>query len=559
MLGPVASRCVPRLYGANVELLYKQIGSTTTADLLSRLGFVAHPNAGLVHWLPPGLAILNRVELVVRKHMDNTNFEEVSLLLLSHNELWKRLGRWQLLLELFKLSGDEYLVVPTAEEDITDYVAQSITSYKQLPLRYYQINQKFRNELRPRGGLLRGKAFMMKDAYSFDADEANAMTTYEQVVELYHRIFQELKVPYVVANADSGDIGGNLSHEWHIPHSLGEDTVFTCDNCGHTSNVEKTLSYPEEATDVEDVAVHYFGTKDKSTVVCAYYPAARKLDANLVKLEVPDIDVSWTDQNDIIAHFTAEEGLLLRKVVRMMDLRLTLRSNFPDFPFPFVNRANITMLADIPIVLAEAGEICGQCEDGLLEQSKAIEIGHTFYLGTKYLEPMNCSVDIPDASGKSIRKPLHMGCYGIGLLRIIAAVAEINRDDQGLRWPAALAPWSLTVVEAGKDSSVYADFYNDLDEAGVNYRIDNRAKVGIGRKINDSNMMGIPLVAILGKHYPTIEVEVRGKRLSQSWQDVYATGEFDWEVTCDDQGNDTKHMVHKRGFAKVVAALLDDM
>lgn len=557
MLG--ASRCVPRLYGANVELLYKLVGATTTADLLSRLGFVAHPKAGLVHWLPPGLAILNRVELIVRKNMDNTQFEEVSLLLLSHNELWKRLGRWQLLLELFKLSGDEYLVVPTAEEDITDYVALLITSYKQLPLRYYQINQKFRNELRPRGGLLRGKAFMMKDAYSFDASEENAMKTYDQVVELYHRIFKELKVPYVVANADLGDIGGNLSHEWHISHSTGEDTVFTCDSCGHTSNIEKTTSYPEEATDVNDVAVHYFGTTDKQTVVCAYYPASRKLDANLVKLEVPDIDLNWTDQDAIVAHFTAEEGLLSRKVVRMMDLRLTLRSNFPDFPFPFVNRINITMLTDVPIVSAEAGEICGQCEDGILQASKAIEIGHTFYLGTKYLEPMGCEIDIPDSTGKSVRQPLYMGCYGIGLLRIIAAVAEINRDEHGLRWPAALAPWSLTVVEAGKDSSAYADFYKDLDEAGINYRIDNRAKVGIGRKINDSNMMGIPLVAILGKHYPTVEVEVRGKRLLELWQDVYASGEFDWDVTYDDNGKDTKHMVHKRGFAKVVAALLHDM
>lgn len=555
MISNIARKTVPKLYCANVELVHKNL--IPTHELLAKLGYVSHPKAGLVNWLPPGLQVLRKLESIVRTRMDEARFEEVALLLVSHHDIWRKLGRYGQLGELFKLEGGEYLLVPTAEEEITDYVRQNITTYKQLPLKYYQVNTKFRNEKRPRGGLLRGKEFIMKDAYTFDATEENAMQTYDGVVEAYHKIFADLKVPYIVANADLGDIGGSMSHEWHIADESGEDTVFKCDECGHTSNIEKTASFPEEATDVQDVSVQYFGTTDRKTVVCAYYPSSRKIDPNMVKVEVPDIDTKWTNQDEIVHHFTQEEGLLSRKVVRIMDARLSLRSNFPDFPFPFVNRINISMLTDVPIVAAEDGEICGECEDGHIHSRKAIEIGHTFYLGTKYSKPLECEVDIPDESGKITRSPLYMGCFGIGISRIIAAVAEINRDESGLRWPAPLAPWQLSVVEAGKGD--YAGFYPDLEMAGIEYRIDDRPKIGIGKKINDSNLMGIPLVAILGRHYPTIELEVRGKRHLENWKEAYQSGEFDWEVEYDDAGNDVKHFVHKRGFDKVVQVLLKDM
>lgn len=543
-------RAVPRLYCANIELLYKQIGSTNTTDLLSRLGYVAYPKAGLVHWLSPGLSVLKNLEKVVCNRINQADFEEVSLLLISHNQLWKKLGRWGNLGEMFKLEGGEFLLVPTAEEEITEYVRQNVTSYKQLPLRYYQVNAKFRNEKRPRGGLLRGKEFVMKDAYSFDATEAEAMAAYNRVIKLYHDIFTDLKVPYVVANADSGDIGGNLSHEWHIAHESGEDTVFTCDDCGHTSNIEKTVSYPEEPEDTANVAVQYYATIDKGTVVCVYYPANRKLDTNLVKAEIPDVNTTWTNTEEIVSHFSSDgPEAINRKVVRIMDLRLTLNSNFPDFPFPFVSRANITTLTDISTVSAVEGEICGQCEEGTIHSTKAIEIGHTFYLGTKYSEPMECTVEVPDANGATHRQPLYMGCYGIGLSRIIATIAEINRDEQGLRWPVVLAPWQLTVVEAGKQD--YTQLYERLDAAGIDYRVDKRS-FGVGRKIKDLNLMGIPLVAIVGKNWPQVDVEVRGKFVTQTWKSKQ-DATMDWVET------DGKHQIGVESAGSAIAALLEDM
>ncbi|KAI5968814.1 PRS, partial [Candida margitis] len=491
---------VPKLYG-NQLAKFRSGPDVPTSELLSRVGIVSYPRSGLVNWSKTGLLIQNKVSDIIRKHMDDAQFEELSLSLLSYKSGWIKTGRWEQP-EIFRLQNrkraPDFLIVPTCEEDITQYVKQALESYKQLPFKFYQVKEKFRDEKRPRGGLLRGKEFLMKDGYSFDVDEAKALETYESVVGAYHKIFGELGVPYVKAQADSGEIGGDMSHEWHYLNPSGEDAVFSCDSCGHSSNQEKTVAYPseegEEGTAGGDVSVRYFITSDKSTLVCAYYPSGRTLEPKFVRVEIPDMELNLTEE-EVFAEF-AQVDELSKRVVRVMDSRLNSRSNFPDFPINFHNRSMITTLTDVPIVLAEAGEVCGECERGILREHKAIEVGHTFYLGDKYSKPLGLTVDVPE-NGQVVNKPVMMGCYGIGVSRIVAAIAEISRDQDGLRWPRSIAPWEVTVVEATKN----ADFDGAYSKMSFDYKLDDRDEP-LGLKIKQSNMVGIPIVVILGKRFP---------------------------------------------------------
>ena len=217
---------VPKLYLNNVELSGNDLTGIPTHELFTKFGFINHPKPGLVHWLPVGLAISQNVSRVIHRRMRECNAEEINLSLLSSSQLWQETGRWDNS-ELFKLkdsSKNDFCLVATCEEEITKLIGANLNSYKNLPLLYYQINEKFRDEKRPRSGLLRGREFLMKDAYSFDLNEEAAMKTYNKVVDAYYKIFQDLRIPFVKADADTGEIGGTLSHEWHYLHKVGEDT-----------------------------------------------------------------------------------------------------------------------------------------------------------------------------------------------------------------------------------------------------------------------------------------------------------------------------------------------
>lgn len=554
----------PRLYLNNVELSGNNLTEIPTHELFTKLGFINHPKPGLVHWLPMGLEISQKVSQVIHRRMREVNAEEVNLSLLSSSELWKETGRWNNT-ELFKLkdsSKNDFCLVATCEEEITKLVGANLNSYKNLPLLYYQINEKFRDEKRPRSGLLRGREFLMKDAYSFDVTEEDAMQTYNKVVGAYYKIFEDLRIPFVKAEADTGEIGGSLSHEWHYLHSVGEDTLFTCNECGNSSNIEKTLSYPENVEDNVIASVQYFMTTDRSTLICAYYPKDRTLQPNFLKEEIPDIDLNETNKDEILKEFSNEETLISKKIIRVMDSRLNLRANFPDFPIRFINRSLITTLTDIPIVSAVENEICAKCDEGHLQLNRAIEVGHTFYLGDKYSKPLKCEVEVPSDNGSLQLSNILMGCYGIGISRIIAAIGEINKDSTGFRWPSIIAPWNVTVVQSPKfDTSKGNDFFEVLNKASISYRLDNRHKIGLGKKLNQSHMIGIPLAVILGKQFPFIEIELRGKRYSDDldWKNLYKNKDFEWEVITDTNGNDVKHLVHIDGAVRVINSLLIDM
>lgn len=556
---------VPKLYCHGVKQL-GPISAIPTTDLLTKLNFIHQPRSGLFNYLPLGLSILDKLKHVIDESMMRANFDKVQLGLLSLLESWRTTGRYNNP-ELYKVQGsggakDDYVLLATAEEDMTQLVKLfAYASPKEYPVLLYQINDKFRDELRPRGGLLRGKEFVMKDGYSFDIDEQLAMESYKSVTQAYHRIFTALKTPYVVADADTGDIGGSLSHEWHYLHPSGGDTVFTCNNCGNTSNVEKTLSYAEvteEEAKSTEVGVKYYITKDDKTLICAYYPLNRELQGNFVAIEVPDVDLSdRLSQEEILAVFSDKDALIDKRIVRLMDARLSHRSPLPDFPVPFISRSLITTLFDVPLVSAEEGEICAVCDEGLLRPAKAIEIGHTFYLGDKYSSSLGLSIE---------SKNVQMGCYGIGLLRIVAALAEIHRDDKGLKWPRVIAPWDVTLIDVRKNDEGAAnspevnEFCKKLDHKGIDYRLDDRAKHRLGSKIHHSNLVGIPLLIILGKSFPEfVEIEARYNQSLEHWKHLYEHHDFRWEIEEDSEGHVIKHIVALEGAPKVIEALLVDM
>ena len=542
------------------------LASVPTTKLFTKLNFFQHPKPGLVHWMPLGTAILKKITTLIHRHMQLVGAEEIRMSAVSPASLWQKTGRW-VGTELFKLAdsgGKEYCLAATCEEDITAVVAAQVTSYKSLPLLYYQINSKFRDEKRPRAGLLRGREFLMKDAYSFDVSPESAAETYAAMVETYHRVFRELRVPYVKAEACSGEIGGSLSHEWHYIHPLGADTLLTCSSCGLVLNVEKTLSHPNNASaDAKNahasaVAVRYFVNVGRNTLVCAYYPEHRTLLPNLVQQEIPDIDINCgLTQDQILKLFRDQDALFDKEILRVMDLRLHSRSNFPDFPIPFLNRSQIVTLTGVPIVEAQDGELCGLCMEGALVSSPAIEVGHTFFLGDKYSKPLGCTVDVPKADGRTETVNVEMGCYGIGISRLIAAIGEVNRDEMGFRWPACIAPWHVTVINAKAEGINTEHVMAALADAGIDSRYDDRDALGLGRKTKEARLVGIPLVVIVGRNYPTVEIEVGGKKYSELWKAEQLRVEG-WEVEYSGDV-DVKHRVHIDRLGEVVRVLLQDM
>ncbi|ODQ80608.1 hypothetical protein BABINDRAFT_12744 [Babjeviella inositovora NRRL Y-12698] len=571
MLARLLKKPFVRAYATNNQLfLSKDVSKDIpTHELFQKLGFTKQPSSGLVHWLPLGLRILRNVENIIHTEMRRVDAEEVALSSLSAAALWKTTGRWDNR-ELFKLQdakGADYCLAPTCEEEITDIVKAHVGSYKDLPLIMYQVARKYRDEKRPRAGLLRGREFLMKDAYSFDVSETHALVTYDKVYGAYKAIFRTLKIPFAIAEADTGDIGGSLSHEWHYVHHSGEDSLFTCSSCGSTSNIEKTLALPEvDSVPVDTAEVRYFLNESKDTLVALYYPVGRTLVPLFLKEEIPDLNTKSTlTDEETLAKFMEGEEIIGKSIIRVMDARLHDRTILPDFPVPF-QRGSFTTLTGLPLVEAREGEVCYKCEEGRLERQKAIEVGHTFFLGTRYSAPLNAT--FTNEFGKP--ELMSMGCYGIGVSRIIAAIAEVTRDMEGFVWPATIAPFQVTIIEGpGKNYqqtvAMMDGVAQSLKEGGITVNRDFRPleRFGLGKKIRDSNLIGVPLVVIAGKALPRLEIEVRGKRWEQKetylWQELRARKQEAWQWEVSEVKGREKHIVHVDGFVEVVQALLKDM
>lgn len=570
-------RTLGKRYQSNISTQHvftsKSISETVpTHQLLQDLGFIYQPSAGLIHWLPLGLKVLRKVENIIRNRMNEIDGEEFSLSSISSKELWSKTGRWGNK-ELFKLNinskktdEEDFCLGPTHEEEITNIIKNANLNYKNLPILTYQISRKYRFEKRPRGGLLRGREFLMKDAYSFDKDYNDAMEMYKKVNDAYWKIFKDLKVPFVKANADSGDIGGSLSQEWHYIHKTGEDLLFKCNHCEEISNVEKTISLPDEDTPIAKKAnVSYLLTNDKQTLVCAYYPKDREFVPNFLKEHIEDLDVSTVklSSDEIMNEFIQNEDELMvnKSFIRAMDIRIDHTTDLPDFPISKFQKNRFSTLTDISIVEAKEGEYCESCEIGKLSPLMAIEVGHTFYLGKRYSNPL--SAKFTDVNNKLTT--FEMGCYGIGVSRIVAAISELSRDEEGLIWPSSITPYDLSLVEAPKiDETKIDEISQLLKQDGLSILYDKRSlkKVGFGAKMSNARMLGIPIILVIGKNYPIVEIEVRGKRWESKKQYDYQQlhsefgNDWNWEIQIDKY---EKHLVHKDHVTKVIKSLLKDL
>ncbi|KAG5358303.1 putative proline--tRNA ligase [Yarrowia sp. B02] len=385
---------LPRLSRLTTRRLKDVSASSTASDLLAATGYVSYPSSGLAILHPLGLRVQRKIENIIRSELDSIGCAEVAMSNISNPELWRKTGRIDNA-ELFRVndgSEDCPILAPTHEEEITHLMSERISSPKDLPLLWYQIGRKYRNEARPRGGLLRGKEFMMKDLYSFDVDEGRALESYSHVRKAYDQIFEKLGIPVKSVAADSGAIGGSHSHEYHVVDKSGEDTLVSCSSCDYAANIEVAERTPGKSettcTEVNGVLV----THEKSHAV-----NPRLVDRALLSYGEDAYKIS--EFSDGAAH-------------------------------------NLTTPVE--------GDSCPSCSSPL-EFSNAIEVGHTFYLGTKYSGPLSC--DFKNSENKLT--PAFMGCYGIGITRLVAAIAEVSRDKDGLKWPSSVAPFETVVILGG--------------------------------------------------------------------------------------------------------------
>ncbi|KAK3725230.1 hypothetical protein LTR37_000741 [Vermiconidia calcicola] len=498
----------------------------TGHDLLIRAGFLRQAHASIFHLLPLGLRVQDKIERLIDKHMQRLGASKVSLSCLSSEELWQRSGRLDKgrsseLLRFEDRKGTKYLLSPTHEEEITTIIANAVQSYKQLPLRLYQVSRKYRDEPRPRHGLLRGREFLMKDLYTFDATEQQARQTYEEVRKAYVAFLEELRLPYLTARADSGNMGGDLSHEYHFASPHGEDTIISCNACDYSINEELYIGrYVQERTkgaqSTVKPAVEHYVSKDRKTLCKIYFPADDG-EPNLyaVKAIFPGVDSSIQGEQALAEH--TEQ--LKRTVISFLDPRLLPESiessqTMPEEP---ESPPRPPMVDEQPILLTKAKEMdsCPSCRDGKLKLQQAVEIGHTFHLGQRYSVPFEASV--LDANNKQVA--IEMGCHGIGVSRLIGAAASLLADKKGLNWPLAICPFQVMLIPAAKvELAELEGVYDGLAASQykgqvVDVAIDDRDRP-IGWKLNDADLVGYPFIVVLGKSWKDRRVvELQCRRL----------------------------------------------
>ncbi|KAK0666216.1 hypothetical protein QBC41DRAFT_326163 [Cercophora samala] len=524
---------------------------------LIRAGFLRPSHAGIFHMLPLGRRVQSKVEELVARHMEHMlAASRVSLSAVSSQSLWDKSGRLEnTASELFKFSDRKdvgYLLAPTHEEEITTLVAQTAKRAKDLPLRLFQITPKYRDEYRPRHGLLRGREFVMKDLYTFDSSVESALETYDNVRRVYSQIFDEMKLPVLAAKASSGNMGGNLSHEYHLPTPLGEDHVVSCDSCDYVANEEVAGSVlSDQAVSNTTFQVWRGITKDRTKLVNVWYPTQTQpldggalreytdLDINIaeVKSIIPDLDAGVEDALPLWAAAAAAGGTAV-ELVNIVDCRLPqsfseslagTEPTTPSWPAKLRPRKEATVSISVQntsldgarplnLIRIHTGDKCPSCASGHLKSEKAIELGHTFYLGTRYSQALGATIMVPNEERPNV--PMQMGCYGIGISRIIGAVAELMVDEKGLNWPVAIAPYScVIVIGAGVNEEDAVEIYHQINQGGqphtkyLDVVVDDRQKT-LPWKLMDADLAGFPIIVTLGREWLSAKrLEVQCRRL----------------------------------------------
>jgi len=522
--------------------------------LMIRAGMIYKEESGLYGYLPIGLKVYNKVVNIIREEMNKSGAIEALPTILTPASLWVESGRYDTMgKEMIKIKDrrDNWLVLgPTHEEAFTDIVRRTINSYRQLPITLYQIAKKFRDEIRPRFGVMRCREFTMKDAYSFDVDQKGLDESYNKMKMAYTKIFKRVGLKTLPVEADVGSMGGTKSEEFMVFSSIGEATIIHCPNCNYYANVERAESilnddtredeYQKELKEVDTPGVStieeltkFFNTSPKKFIKTIIYIADGKpvavlirgdLDINEVKLKnyLGAIELELATPEIIEEVTSAKVGFAgpigLRNNTRVIgDISIKnivngiTGANKTDKHLINVNIGrdfNVSELIDIRI--SRAGDICKNC-GSVLEETKGIEVGHIFKLGYKYTKSMN--ITVLDKSGNRVN-PI-MGCYGIGVDRTIAAVVETNNDEKGIIWPITIAPFECVIVPIStKDEKVMKisnDIYEKLLNIKVDVAIDDRDET-LGVRLNDMDLIGIPFKIIVGKralNEGKIEIKVR--------------------------------------------------
>lgn len=510
-------------------------------QLLLRAGMIRKLVSGVYSYLPLGYKVIKKIEDIVREEMDNKGAQELLMSAIQPKELWEATGRWgNFGPEMFRLKDRnerEFCLGPTHEEYFTDLIKDEIKSYKQLPLNLYQIQTKYRDEKRPRFGVIRAREFIMKDAYSFDKDEEGMKEAYMKMWDAYEKIFTRLKLKFKVVEGDSGAMGDSDSHEFMAMAETGEGVIAYCDACDYAATDEKAIVvYNVEADEVEKEmekvhtpnvttieGLQEFFNMDKSKFgkalvyvaegepVVAIIPGDRELnETKLVNyLGIPEHELAMADE-DVIKEITkAEKGFTgpvgLKDGVRLIvDSRITKMKNLivggneTDYHIKNVNYGR-DFKGEIAedLLLVQEGDICPKC-GAPLKMDRGIEVGNIFQLGTKY--SMSLNAKFLDEDGKE--KPFIMGSYGIGISRTVAAIVEQHHDENGIIWPLIVAPYHviITVVNSkNEEQSLLGEkLYEELKNEGIEVLLDDR-KERAGVKFNDRDLIGIPIRITVGK------------------------------------------------------------
>ncbi|TDY01618.1 proline--tRNA ligase [Thiohalophilus thiocyanatoxydans] len=527
-------------------------------QLMLRAGMIRKLAAGLYTWLPMGLRVLRKVEQIIREEMDRADAQEVLMPAVQPAELWQESGRWEQygpeLLRLTDRHSREFCFGPTHEEVITDLIRREIRSYKQLPTNLYQIQTKFRDEIRPRFGVMRAREFLMKDAYSFHLDDASLDETYHRMHETYCRIFSRLGLDYRPVQADTGSIGGKLSHEFHVLADSGEDAIAFSSDSDYAANVELAPALPgSDSLPPAGAAMQTVDTPDQHTIeqLAAFLkvPATQCLktllvvdaeeqthalvlrgdhELNLLKVEKLDTiapPLRFASDAEVKQACNCEVGSI-GPVGLNVPLHVDHSALIADFVcganLPGKHLTGVNWGRDLP--QPQTVDIRNVVEGdpapdgkGTLSIKRGIEVGHIFQLGTKYSEAMKATV--LDENGQSV--VMTMGCYGIGVSRVVAAAIEQNHDERGIIWPDAIAPWQVVILPMNMHKSqrlrdTVDQLYRELQQAGIDVLVDDR-KERPGVMFADMELIGIPHRIVIGeKSLDKGVVEYKGRRETEA-------------------------------------------
>jgi len=532
---------------------------------LVRGGYIKQVAAGIYDYAPLGKMVLDNIRNIIKEEMDKAGAQEVMLSFVTPYELWEETGRAKKygdeLLRIEDRKGQKFVLSPTNEESVVDLVRGTIKSYKQLPVNLYQINLKFRDEARPRFGLLRGREFIMKDAYSFHATKEDLDREFNLMQETYENIFNKMGLDFRVVEADSGAIGGSGSREFMVLADTGEDDIVVCSECNYAANIEVATRkiikrenpiktevieevYTPDKKTIEEVCEFigvdpYFSIKavvkkaifDKSQEIVVFFVRGTdELEETKAKNAIGAIDLVDASEEEIenvglVPGFIGPFGLPSHiKYVIDDDLRmaeeLVCGANKKDYHIKGAGLyeanllGNLTIYRDIAKV--KEGDLCPKCGKPL-KITKGIEVGHIFKLGTVYSEPMNAT--FLDENGKA--KPFIMGCYGIGVSRLIAAAIEQNHDEKGIIWPKEIAPFVVDIivgdVKKEEQLTFAEELYDKLTKSGIKTILDDRAE-RFGPKIADFELVGIPVCVIVGKKLKDGKVEVRDRKTGEKFE-----------------------------------------